>query len=441
MVQNQINLQLRYSSFGDRYTQETGIQKLMDDLGTAMAGDGCRYMLGGGNPAIIPKLGEFWSSKMARMAQTRHLSEALSQYDTPLGSMVFRKQLATYLNASCGWSIGPENIAITPGSQTSYFVLYNLFSGPSSKGDLKALFPLVPEYIGYADQGLDSTFARSIPAKLQTTGIHSFRYGVDAPAVKKQLQRGDVGICALSRPTNPSGNVLPLEEVEAIARLCSEHNALFVLDNAYGFPFPGMVYADADPIPWRPGMVQSFSLSKVGLPAMRTGMIVADPDVVESIGKMLAILNLAPPGLGQRLFGDLLEKKSNGEYEIDDLVTSTIQPFYAHRRARALDALELHCGNIDYRLHESEGSLFFWLWFPSMKITSKELYQKLVEQSVLTVPGEFFFFGQSDEVKSWGESSWQAHTRQCLRINFGGMIPEIVEEGIKVIAQVVYENS
>jgi valine--pyruvate aminotransferase len=60
--------------------------------------------------------------------------------------------LAQMLRDELGWEIEPQNIALTNGSQSAFFYLFNLFAGRRADGTTrKVLFPLTPEYIGYAD--------------------------------------------------------------------------------------------------------------------------------------------------------------------------------------------------------------------------------------------------------------------------------------------------
>jgi valine--pyruvate aminotransferase len=71
----------------------------------------------------------------------------------------------------------------------------------------------------------------------------------------------------------------------------------------------------------------------------------------------------------------------------------------------------------------SEGAIFNWILMNDLKITTKELYVKLKDQGVITVPGEYFFFGTPSH----------PHYNKCLRINYSRPEDE-VREGIKIIA-------
>ena len=66
-----------------------------------------------------------------------------------------------------------------------------------------------------------------------------------------------------------------------------------------------------------------------------------------------------------------------------------------------------------------------------MKITSRELYERLKARKVLIVPGEYFFFGLRED--------W-AHAHECIRMNFAQ--PEAtVREGLRLIAEEVARAS
>ena len=49
---------MKFSKFGQKFTQPTGISQLMDDLGDALKSDQPINMLGGGNPAKIDAVNE-----------------------------------------------------------------------------------------------------------------------------------------------------------------------------------------------------------------------------------------------------------------------------------------------------------------------------------------------------------------------------------------------
>ena len=105
---------------------------------------------------------------------------AIGNYTTSQGDSHFIKALAGMLKNEFGWDVGPDNIVLTNGSQSAFFYLFNMFAGKFSDGSMKKiLLPLAPEYIGYADLGLEGNIFKSVKPQIEFIGEHVFKYHVD----------------------------------------------------------------------------------------------------------------------------------------------------------------------------------------------------------------------------------------------------------------------
>lgn len=114
-------------------------------------------------------------------------------------------------------------MGLVNGSQLAVFYLVNMFSGAFPDGSRKRiLLPLAPEYVGYADQGLDAECFRSQRPTIEMLGAHSFKYCVDFNALRTDESTGAL---LVSRPTNPSGNVVTDAEVLHLAAMALPHGA------------------------------------------------------------------------------------------------------------------------------------------------------------------------------------------------------------------------
>ncbi len=410
------------SLFAERLTGGSGIETLMDDLGHALAegGAGMR-MLGGGNPALIPGVEAVWRRRMEElMGEPGRYERMLGVYDPPKGNTRFALALAAYLQRAYGWNVGAEHIAITCGGQAAFFYLFNLLAGLFGNGRRKrVLLPVVPEYIGYANQGLGADFFVGAMPEIEHLGPHAFKYRVDFANLK--IDR-DIGALCVSRPTNPSGNVLTDREVAHLDALAREAGVPLIIDNAYGEPFPGIVFTKIHPV-WNENIILTLSLSKLGLPGTRTGIIVAHPEIVRAVTSMNAIVGLANGTIGQAMVTPLIESG-----EIGALVGDHVRPFYERkaRNARAWIA-EYFDDALDYHVHASEGALFLWVWFRGLPIPAQELYERLKKRGVLVVPGHYFAIGSVEARK---------HASECIRLSFA-MDDATVEEGIRILADEV----
>ena len=412
-----------FSEFGSRLCGGSGIGELMDDLGAALAkSEGHVRMLGGGQPAHIPEMDALWRKRIDEISQMPgQLEHMVGNYEPPAGNLAFRRALADLFRREFGWQTGPENIGITVGGQTAFFFLFNALAGRFRDGrEKKILLPLVPEYIGYANQSIGGELFRAVPPRIELNGNHEFKYRVDFD----QLQvTDDVAAICLSRPTNPSGNVLTDDEISHLSDLARSADIPLIIDNAYGAPFPNIIFTRATPA-WNEHIVLTLSLSKIGLPGTRTGIVVGPPDLIQSLASMTSIVGLSNTNVGQAIMHPLVESG-----EILRLSNEVVQPFYRRKSQQARDWVhEFFDDAIPYRIHRSEGALFLWLWMEGLPITSRQLYERLKQRDVLVVPGNYFFFGI-------GDSDWR-HRDECLRVTFT-MPEEDVREGFRVIAEEV----
>ena len=412
-----------WSEFGQGLCCGSGIGELMDDLGHALTAGGDHiHMLGGGQPAHIPEMDALWRQRIETIAATPgELEHMLGNYEPPAGSTHFRQAIARLFSQEFGWDLSAENIAITMGGQTAFFSLFNALAGRFSDGrQKKILLPLVPEYIGYADQSVSGSMFRSVKPRIELTGKHEFKYRVDFDHL---TVTDDIAAICVSRPTNPTGNVLTDDEINRLAALAKAHDIPLIIDNAYGAPFPNVIFTEAKPI-WNEHIILTLSLSKLGLPGTRTGIVIATPEITKAIASMTSIMGLANTNTGQAIVQPLVESG-----EILRLSNEVVQPFYREKSLQAQAWVTQYFDpQLNYHIHRSEGALFLWAWFEGLPISSHELYERLKARHVLIVPGSYFFFGQDD-------SDWK-HRDECIRINFT-MPAEDVETGIRIIGEEV----
>lgn len=408
---------LKFSRFGARFTRQTGALELMDDLGSALAGDGREIMLGGGNPAKVPDVQAYFRGRLAEVARSeREFDRMLADYAHPKGELKFRRSVARLLAREYGWRLTEDNVALTAGSQAAFFVLFNLLAGEQADGSMRRiLLPVTPEYVGYADVGLEEDLFRSLRPAIEELDAPYFKYHVDLAELA--VDDAIAAVC-VSRPTNPTGNVLTDEEMGALDTLARSRGVPLIVDNAYGMPFPNIVFRAATP-QWNANTIFVMSLSKLGLPAVRTGIVVASEEVIEALGRATAVLNLAVGSVGPVLAQPLVESG-----EIIDFCRRFVTPYYRAKAAFACEALERALAGVPHKIHSPEGAIFLWLWLPGLPIGSAELYRRLKKAGVLVLSGHYFFPGLKEP--------WR-HRDECLRISFA-QDEAVVRAGIEIIA-------
>ncbi len=327
--------------------------------------------------------------------------------------------IAELLNHEYGWAIARDNIALSNGSQAAFFVLFNLFAGDYADGSKKKIqLPLTPEYLGYSDLGISEDFFTATRPSIEILDDGFFKYHVDFDELKITSETG--ALC-VSRPTNPTGNVISDEELTKLDALARAHQVPFIVDGAYGTPFPNILFVDAQPH-WNSNTILVLSLSKLGLPGARTGIVIADPAIIQAFAKANTILSLATGNFGPAVARHLLR-----DGKILRLSREVVAPFYRTRMEMAVARFKSALGDLPCLIHKPEGAIFLWLWFKDLPISSELLYQRLKTRGVLVVSGHHFFPGLAED--------WP-HRHECIRVTYC-QEPETVARGAAIIADEV----
>jgi valine--pyruvate aminotransferase len=388
------------------------IYTLMTDM-TAALRDPNMIMLGGGSPALIDKAVDAFQEALIGLAQDRQrFIQTVCHYSDAAGDNGFRQHFAEYVNRQQGWDIGADNILITDGSQSAFALLFKVLVNDSQP----VVFPMLPDYIGY--NTLSAERMVGLVADIQRLGNHQFRYQLSAE-YRDYLEQAAV-LC-LSRPTNPTGGMLADADLQQLLSDAKAQDVPVILDNAYGQPLPNIVFSQHQ-LPWASNAIYCLSLSKLGLPGVRTGIIIADADMVQRLARHNTELALAPGSIGPAIADVMLQSGT-----LEHLIQHVITPWY-HTRSQAVGAmLDHYFADLPLRYHEADGGFFNWLFYDAaLPLSGHALYQRLKAEQVVVVPGYAFAPGLREP--------W-AHLETCFRISVGQPL-EVIEEGIARIARV-----
>lgn len=414
------NQGIKLSKFGKKFTVDSGIVELMDDLGTALNENPEMIFMGGGNPGQLPEVQALFNARLqAIMSDAKESHSLLGIYQSPQGDSEFRESLAALLNGEFGWPVSANNIAIANGSQSAFFVLYNMLAGEMPDGSQRRIhLPLAPEYIGYNDIGLSDNFFTATKPDIDYLDDHLFKYRIDFSQL--EVSENTAALC-VSRPTNPTGNVLTDQEISQLDAIAQINHIPLIIDGAYGLPFPNILFNNATPH-WNENTILVLSLSKLGLPGVRTGIVIASEEIIQGFTNANTVASLACGNLGPSLTKTMVKSG-----EILSISRDLITPFYKDRAAQTVKWFQEGLGDFPYHIHKPEGAIFLWLWFEDLPISSQELYQRLKQRGVLVVPGHNFFVGI--------ENDWK-HKQQCLRVSYA-QDAAVVKKGVDVICHEV----
>ena len=396
---------INLSPIGTQMSNLSGVRAIMKDIQETLAAEKGREFinLSAGNPVILPEIEQMWRDYTHELLDSPDYGEVVCRYGSSQGYQPLIDAIVNDFNHRYGLDLTPENVLITPGSQSLYFYAINAFGGQTPGGQMKqVVLPLSPDYTGYGGMAIvpESVIAYKPILDIDATN-HSFKYRPDF----SQLQIGeDTGCVLFSRPCNPTGNVLTDEEVQKIANLAANYNAPVLIDSAYAPPFPALNFTEMTPI-FGENILHCMSLSKAGLPGERVGIALGSEKFISVLESFQT--NMC---LHSSRYGQAIAAKAIASGRLADLATTVIRPYYQHKfTVLEAELTKSMPTDLPWFLHRGEGAIFAWMWFQDLPGTDWELYQALKQVGIIVVPGNSFFPGLD-------ETDW-AHKRQCIRIS------------------------
>ncbi|OLT59379.1 valine--pyruvate transaminase [Moorena bouillonii] len=413
------------TQIGTQMSELTGVRAIMKDIiETLRAGQGQDWInLSAGNPVILPEVEQLWRDCTAQLLASSEYGEVICRYGSSQGYQPLIDAIAKDFNQRYGLSLSDRHILITPGSQSIYFYAANAFGGYTSSGQLKqVVLPLSPEYTGYGGVSLTPEAVYAYKPTLEINHEqHRFKYRPDFSQLKISEETGCV---IVSRPCNPTGNVLTDEEVIKIAEIATPFNVPVLIDAAYAPPFPALNFTEMTPV-FRDNIIHCLSLSKAGLPGERVGVAIGHPELISILESFQT--NLC---IHSSRYGQAIAAKAIASGALPEIATNVIRPHYQQKFVTLELTLDKSMPkDLPWFLHRGEGAIFAWLWLQDLPITDWELYQKLKQVGVIVVPGSTFFPGLRED--------W-SHQQQCIRISLTATEEEI-EIAMQRLATLVEE--
>lgn len=208
-------------------------------------------------------------------------------------------------------------------------------------------------------------------------------------------------------PNNPTGAVYPEAALRAVNALCRERGLFHIHDEAYEyFTYAPARHFSPGSLPGAAGHTMSlYSLSKAyGMASWRIGYMVVPGVLAEAIHKIQDTLLICPPAASQRAA----------------LAALGVGAAYPRRYLPQLDAMRhtiyeaLHDPAVPCDVPAVAGA-FYYLIRVHSALDSMTLVERLIrEHKVAAIPGSAF-----------------ADSAPCsIRISYGALEPQVVEEGV-----------
>ena len=207
------------------------------------------------------------------------------RYESPRGMPALLDALAEYGSRRFGASIGPGNVAVTPGGRFAVFAAMSALLGPGDEAIItEPAWPAYRDCAAYAGARV-----RAVQASLDESWMPSIRDISDAVSPSTKM-------IILNYPNNPTGAVLRPDIMDGIMEIASDRGIYVLGDEIYSEYVRGAK-------PWRSVAsygyqnaiaVQSFSKSHA-MTGLRIGYAVADGHVIDRIASLLSLCMTSVP--------------------------------------------------------------------------------------------------------------------------------------------------
>lgn len=324
-----------------------------------------RALEAGGRSVVHMEFGQ--PSTPAPAAALAAVREALDR-DPPgyWESLPLRERIAGYYRQQHGVEVDPARILLTCGASPALLLALLCRFRP---GDRIAFAR--PGYIAYRNT---TVAAHMRPVEIGC-GPQS-RYQLTAAAIAA-LDPAPAGVI-LASPANPTGTIIPADELAAIAALCRQRGIVLVSDEIYH----GLHYTQAahSVLEYAPEALVVNSYSKYySMVDWRLGWLLVPPDLVDTARAYAGNLFLTPPSPSQQ--AALVAMDCTAELE-------GYRAMYAHNRQLLLDALPSL--GLE-RIAPPDGAFYIWADVGHLTTDSLAFCTRMLEETgVALAPGVDF---------------------------------------------------
>lgn len=182
-------------------------------------------IVGAGRKIIGFHIGEpdFATPENIKTAACSSIHANRTRYSPPAGVPELRNTIADYISKTREISVTPEQVVVSAGTKLAIFSA--IMSCVESGTDVLGAVPTYPAYPSIVRM----VGARYVPVPLIDTG-HGFRMDIDR---LQSLVTPNTSMIVLNSPHNPTGALLPQEDLERIADIATEHDLWVLSDEIY----------------------------------------------------------------------------------------------------------------------------------------------------------------------------------------------------------------
>jgi aminotransferase len=307
-----------------------------------------------------------------REAAVYSLEKGKTGYTSNLGSPRLRRSIAAYVGKHFSVEYNPhDEIIVTVGVSEAIDLALRALLNP---GD-EVLYH-EPCYVSYSPS---IQLAGGIPVPVATRAEEEFTLRV---ADLEKAVTPQTRVLMLNFPTNPTGAVMPLEELKKIAAFAVKHDLVVLTDEIYSeLTYDELPHHSIAALPGmkeRTVFLHGFSKA-FAMTGWRIGYACGPADIIEAMMKIHQYSILCAPVMGQEAAIEALDRGARS--------VERMREEYRLRRNHIVSSLN----EAGIPCHLPKGAFYVFPDIRGTGLSSKEFSLKLLEeQKVAVVPGTAF---------------------------------------------------
>ncbi len=352
------------------------------------------------DPTLAP-IDDFWGCLTA----LRRDVATLMTYESPQGDPMLRVELTNLLRER-GVEAMPDEIIVTSGAMQALSLVTQALAQPGDRVLIEQ-----PTYVGLIH--ILTTYG------LKPISVPMDDEGPDLAAMERALKHDRPRFMyTIANYHNPTGQSMSPQRRRDLLALAAKYKLPILEDDVYGFlgydgiPSPALKAEDPNH-----QVIYISSMSKIMIPGLRVGFMVAPPEMVNRLLSLKRAADLFSPMFIQRALAAFLHQGRMRSH------LRRMIPIYRGRRDALMQALA-HYMPEGVTWTRPAGGFCTWLTLPQDNMTV--LYQAALQRGLAFTPGQAFMT----------EPGIDRHLRLC----FGSQSSEDIDEIVALLGQIMREH-
>lgn len=310
---------------------------------------------------------DFRTPETIAQAGVAAIEEGLTRYTSPAGLTRFRELIAADAGARRGVTVHPDMVVAGPGSKPGLFFPTLALVAPGDEVIYPDPgFPTYRAMIGVAG-------GTPVPVTLREENQFSFDLDVFDSKISDKTK-----LIILNSPANPTGGVIPLEDLKHIAKQAQKYDAWILADEIYSrLVYDGMESAPSvasiDGMLERTVIADGFSKA-YAMTGWRLGYMIAPPALAERL-ELLITHSVGCTAMFTQYAG--MEALTGPQDFVREMVAE-----YQKRRDRMVELANAIPG---VHAQKPQGAFYVFPNVKSFGISSKEIQTRLLEEEGVAV--------------------------------------------------------